>query len=86
MAVIVVGDFDPAVVEKGITAHFARFDDTRQPSPDYKVPDRPGTRYAVTTDKEYHHTVGVFNWMAARSDDVGRHRQQMVERLFVRII
>ena len=38
------------------------------------VPDRPGTRYTVTTDKEVTTTtVGVFGWMAARDQhDAGR--------------
>jgi zinc protease len=86
MAVIVVGDFDVPVVEKSVTAHFAQIPTTLtpRPRPDYKVPDRPGTRYAVTTDKEVNTTVvGVFNWMAARDQmTLGGYRQQMVERLF----
>ena len=86
MAVIVVGDFDPAVVEKSIAAHFGKMPASvsPRPRPEYRVPDRPGTRYAVTTDKEVNTTVvGVFNWMASRDQrTLGAYRQQMVERLF----
>src|SRR5678816_549165 len=86
MAVIVVGDVDPAAVEKMITAHFGQIPASvsARPRPDYGVPNRPGTRYAITTDKEVSTTVvGVFNWMAAREQrTLGAYRQQMVERLF----
>ena len=86
MAVIVVGDFDPAAVEKAITAHFSQIPTSLspRPRPDYRVPDRPGTRYAVTTDKEVTTTtVGVFNWTPARNQmTLGGYRQQMVDRLF----
>jgi len=90
MAVIVVGDVDPAAVEKMITAHFGQIPASvsPRPRPDYRVPDRPGTRYAITTDKEVSTTVvGVFNWMAAREQKtLGAYRQQMVERLFTGMI
>ena len=86
MAVIVVGDFDPSAVEKAITSHFGKLPTSvsPRPRPEYRVPDRPGTRYAITTDKEVTNTVvGVFNWMAARDQQtLGAYRQQMVERLF----
>lgn len=86
MAVIVVGDFDPSAVEKAIIARFGQLPAPVSPRqrPDYRVPDRPGTRYAITTDKEVSNTVvGVFNWMAARDQrTLGAYRQQMVERLF----
>ena len=73
-------------MEKAITTHFGKIPASAspRPRPDYRVPDRPGTRYAVTTDKEVSNTVvGVFNWMAARDQrTLGAYRQQMVERLF----
>jgi zinc protease len=55
-----------------------------RPLPAVGVPDRPGTRVAVTTDKEITATsVGVYRWMPARDQrTVGAYRQQMVERLF----
>ena len=92
MAVIVVGDFDGAAVEKAVAARFGQIPaappGSARPRPDYKVPDRPGTRYAITTDKEVTNTVvGVFNWMPARDQmTLGAYRQQMVERLFTGLL
>ncbi len=86
MAVVAVGDFDPAAVEAAIVTHFGPLPVTvvPRPLPAVGVPDRPGTRVAVTTDKEITATsVGVYRWMPARDQrTVGAYRQQMVERLF----
>ena len=86
MAVIAVGDFDPAAVETAIVAHFGPIPAavSPRPRPVLTVPDQPGTRYTVVTDKEVTTTtVGVFSRMAARDQrTVGAYRQQMVERLF----
>ena len=86
MAVIAVGDFDPAAVESAIVAHFGPIPATVKPRPlpVLTVADQPGTRYTVVTDKEVTTTtVGVFSRMAARDQrTVGAYRQQMVERLF----
>jgi zinc protease len=86
MAVVAVGDFDPKAVEAAIVAHFGPIPAPAKPRPlpAISVPDRPGTRYAVTTDKEIKATsVAVYRWMPARDQrTVGAYRQQMVERLF----
>src|SRR3954467_14636774 len=54
MAVIAVGDFDPAVVEGMIRSHFAAIPAPPSPRrrPSYDVPDHPGTRYTIATDPE----------------------------------
>ena len=55
MAVIVVGDFDPAAIETLIKAHFGIDPGgrcRRRPRPVYDVPDQPGTRYTIATDPE----------------------------------
>ena len=79
MAVVAVGDFDPAAVEAAIVAHFGPLPATvaPRPLPAVGVPDRPGTRVAVTTDKEITATsVGVYRWMPARDQrTVGAYRQ-----------
>jgi zinc protease len=86
MAVIAVGDFDPAVVEASIKAHFGPIPAavSPRPRPAYAVPDHPGTLYAIATDREARGTtVGVFHKGPARNQrTVGAYRQQMVERLF----
>ena len=86
MAVVVVGDFDPAAVEAAIVSHFGKLPASisPKPRPDYAVPNQPGTRFSIVTDKEMTATtVGVFGRMPARDQStVGAYRQQMVERLF----
>ena len=86
MAVVAVGDFDPAVVEAGIKAHFGPIPAavSPRPRPAHTVPEHAGTLYAVATDREATvTTVGLIGKMAARDQrTVGMYRQQMVERLF----
>jgi zinc protease len=86
MAVVAVGDFDKAAIEKLITAHFASIPAATKPRPrtNYDVPDHPGTFYAITSDKETTTTsIGVTNLLPLREQgSVGVYRQQMVDRLF----
>ena len=86
MAVIAVGDFDKAVMEAHIKAHFGSIPraSSPKPRPAYAVPDQPGTRYSVITDPEATVThIGVYGKMAARDQTtVGAYRRQMVEGLF----
>ena len=86
MAVVAVGDFDKAAVEKLIKAHFASIPAARapRPRPIYDIPDHPGTVYAIATDKEMTTTsVSVTNLLPAREVlSIGSYRQQMVDRLF----
>ncbi|MEO7190886.1 MAG: insulinase family protein [Vicinamibacterales bacterium] len=90
MAVIAVGDFDPAVMERLITSHFSPIPvaQTPRPRPRYDVPEQPGTRYAIATDpEETRTTIGVVTTMAARDQrTVGSYRQSMVERLFASML
>ena len=54
MAVIVVGDVDRDAVVTMIKEHFSSLasPSPERPRPAFDVPDHPGTRYAVVTDKE----------------------------------
>ena len=54
MAVIVVGDVDRDAVVAMIKEHFSSLasPSPERPRPAFDVPDHPGTRYAVVTDKE----------------------------------
>ena len=54
MAVIVVGDVDRDAVVAMIKSHFSSLTSPapKRPRPVFDVPDHPGTRYAVITDKE----------------------------------
>src|SRR5712671_569131 len=54
MAVIVVGDVDRDAVATMIKEHFSSLSSPspERPRPAFDVPEHPGTRYAVVTDKE----------------------------------
>ena len=86
MAVIAVGDFDPARMESLIRSHFGPIPMPSSPKPRtvYDVPDQPGTRYAIASDPEAAATiVGVTSLMAARDQTtLGAYRQQTIERVF----
>jgi zinc protease len=86
MAVIAVGDFNPATIEGLIKSRFSRVParlDPR-PKPAFDVPGHGGTLYAVTTDPEVRGTlVNVTATMPARDQTtIGAYRQSLVERLF----
>ena len=86
MAVIAVGDFDPARIESLIRSHFGPIPMPSSPRPRtiYDVPDQPGTRYAIAGDPEATNTiVGVTSLMAARDQTtLAAYRQQTIERVF----
>ena len=86
MAVIAVGDFDPARMESLIRSHFGPIPMPSSPRPRtiYDVPDQPGTRYAIAGDPEATNTiVGVTSLMAARDQTtLAAYRQQTIERVF----
>ncbi len=86
MAVIAVGDFDPAAIVKKIQTQFAalRSPASPRPRPAHSVPDRPGTDFTIATDPEASGTsVSVYHTMPARDQStVGAYRRQIVEGLF----
>ena len=90
MAVVAVGDFDKAGVERLIREHFAKIPapERPRPRPSYEVPDHPETLYAVATDREATMTtVSVYNMLPLRDQTtVGAYRQQQVERLYTRML
>ena len=86
MAVIVVGDVNRNAVATMIADHFSSI---ASPSPErpraaFDVPDRPGTRYAVVTDKETTATtVQLSDLRPARNQgSVGGYRELMLDQLF----
>jgi zinc protease len=86
MAVIAVGDFDRAIIEKLIKEHFAGLPPSRIPRlrPVYDVPDHPETLYAIATDKEAtNSSVAVYNKLPVRDQStLGAYRQSIVEALY----
>jgi zinc protease len=86
MAVIAVGDFDKAAIEKMITTHFASIPAATKPRAraNYDVPDHAGTTYAIATDKEANNTSVEVDTLLPRRPEglVGAYRQKTVDRLF----
>jgi len=87
MAVIAVGDFNKADVEKLIKQHFSRVPasskNARQRKP-YDVPDQKGTQVAVIADPEVPTTtVSLYHKLPADTDQTpGGMRTQMVESFY----
>lgn len=86
MAVIAVGDFDKAAIEKLVTAHFGSLPEAKNPRPrqTFDLPDRTSTGYSINTDKETTTTsVEVHTLLPARQQgSIGVYRQKTVDRLF----
>ena len=86
MAVVAVGDFNTADVEALIRKHFARLPRPRtaRAREAYGVPDHPGTRFAIATDKEMTATtVGLYQKLPVEDETtVGAYRRSIVEALY----
>ncbi len=90
MAVVAVGDFDPAAVEKMVVSHFTPIPahPKPRPRPIYDIPDRPATIYAIVSDKEATSTlVEVDTLLPAREQGtIGVYREKIVDRLFSQML
>ncbi|CAN5853299.1 insulinase family protein [soil metagenome] len=90
MAVVVVGDIDPAAIEKELTARFGDMPRADKPRPRIhgEVPKADGTRVSIVTDKELPFTiVGVTNMFAHRPESSQKDFRRIVaEQLYGAII
>lgn len=86
MAVVAVGDFDKAAMEKMITTHFGSIPAAAKPRPrqEFDVPDHAETEYAIATDKEASGTVVELETLlpSRPQKTVADYRQQTVDGLF----
>jgi zinc protease len=86
MAVIVAGDVDRDAVVTMIKDHFSSLKTpvAARPRPVIDVPEHPGTRYAVVTDKEITATAVQFSDLrpARNQGSVGGYRDIMLDQLF----
>ena len=86
MAVIVVGDVDRSAVARMIAQHFQPLTNPspERPRPVFDVPEHPGTRFAVATDKETTATAVLVSTLrpARNQGSVGGYRQIMKDQLF----
>ena len=87
MAVVAVGDFDVARIERLIRRHFSRLE---PPSSDaaervaYDLPSHDGTRYSIATDPELPTATVQYARQIPPDDDmtVGGFRRRLVEQLY----
>jgi zinc protease len=90
MAVIVVGDIDRDAVAGMIKQRFSSLSSPspERPRPSFDVPEQPGTRYAIVTDKETTATaVALSNLRPARNQgSVGGYRDLMLDQLFAAML
>src|SRR5438067_962279 len=86
MAVIVVGDVDRSAVARMIAQHFLPLANPspERPRPAFDVPEHPGTRYAVVTDKETTATAVLVSTLrpARNQGSVGGYREITKDQLF----
>lgn len=90
MAVVAVGDFDKAAIEKLINTHFGSLPAAKNPRPreNFSVPDRVETDYAISSDKETPTTnIEIDTLLPARPEGtVGVYRQKTIDRLFAAML
>jgi zinc protease len=90
MAVVAVGDFNKAEVERMIRDLFGKLPTPpeRRPRPAFEVPDHPDTKYTIATDPEATMTmVALYDMLPLRDQTtVGAYRQQQVERLYANML
>ena len=84
MAVVAVGDFDPAEVEARIRAEFGDVPPAPASRPRTVVPFRDSTRYMVTADPELPRAQVAINWMIPERPDtsVADARRGIVENMY----
>ncbi len=86
MAVVAVGDFDPARIENLIKTHFQALKKPVSPPPrtTFPVPDHDETLISIVTDHEAPSTaVSVYHKLPPRDQStVGAYRQAIAERLY----
>jgi zinc protease len=90
MAIVAVGDFDPAEIEQLIKSHLSDVParPNERPRAKYGVPDQDSTLVAIATDKEAEYTTtSVFFKMPHRnSTTVGGYREDLTESLFSQML
>jgi zinc protease len=87
MAVVVVGDIDPAEAEKMIKSHFAGLKNPAHPRPRAyaRIPVRAATEAVVVTDKEASSNAVLIRYPvreASERDTFADYREKLVEALF----
>lgn len=86
MAVIAVGDFDAAAMERAISARFSGLSNPARPRPRpyYDVPDHADTRISLASDKEFPQSIAEINWLlpARERGTVAAWRESLVAGMY----
>lgn len=86
MAVIAVGDFDPAAMEEAIQEHFSRIPQKPDPRPriTYELPPHQETLYAMASDEEATSSQVslLYKQPLEEHGTIGGYRQLLVDNLF----
>jgi len=90
MAIVAVGDFEPAAIEQLIKSHLSDVParPNARPRTKYGVPDQDSTLVTIATDKEAEYTTtSVYFKMPHRnSTTVGGYKQDLTEALFSQML
>ena len=90
MAVIAVGDFDPAAIEAKIKSHFSKI--PKHPNPPartlYDVPSNTEPLVAIASDREAtsSNVNLIYKMPATNVETVGDYRTMLIERLYLRML
>ena len=90
MAVVAVGDFDPAAIEAQVKAHFSRIRPVSRPRSrvEYDVPNNTAPLVAIATDPEAtsSEVQVTFKTPALRTRTVGDYRRQLMAELYTTML
>ena len=90
MAVIAVGDFDPAAIEAKIRQHFSKIQKRADAPPRtlYDVPENKEPLVAIATDREATSSSVnlIYKMPATKVETVGDYRTMLIERLYLRML
>ncbi len=90
MAVVVVGDIDPALAEKKIKEYFSRIPKSINPKPrvEYPVPDNQEPLISIVTDKEASGYSALIAFKHPKSNDItyDDYRNQLMRQLYTSML
>ena len=91
-ALIIVGDFDPQLMEKKVIERFSKIPprENRQPRPDFEVPNHKETLVGFFTDPEISRTMVEVYYkhpvVPADQKNLGYYRDELVEQLYSQML
>ncbi len=90
MAVVAVGDFDPAVIERAIRERFGALANPKSPRARlaYDAPDHADTRISTTADREFPQSIAQVEWLLPQRPrgTVGAWRTSLVSGIYTALL